>query len=100
MVEVLDGKMLKEGYLYKKVSIDSLCFWGVMPTETELLKFEPHKNDEPQDTEWLSQLYGERKRKRTIKQDKGNGKGGEKGEGSSNSTNGNSFEVDDLVFFG
>ncbi|XP_019198592.1 PREDICTED: protein RNA-directed DNA methylation 3 isoform X3 [Ipomoea nil] len=97
MVEVLDGKMLREGYLYKKVSIDSLCFWGVMPSETELLKFEPYKNDEPQDTEWLSQLYGERKRKRTIKHDKGNGKGGEKGEGSSNSNN---FEVDDLVFFG
>ncbi|XP_031090783.1 protein RNA-directed DNA methylation 3 isoform X2 [Ipomoea triloba] len=100
MVEVLDGKMLREGYLFKKVSIDSLCFWGVMPSETELLKFEPYKNDEPQDTEWLSQLYGERKRKRTIKHDKGNGKGGEKGEGSSNSANGNNFEVDDLVFFG
>nr|GLL41578.1 nucleobase-ascorbate transporter 2 isoform X2 [Ipomoea trifida] len=35
IVEVLDGKMLREGYLYKKVSIDSLCFWGVMPFETD-----------------------------------------------------------------
>ncbi|VFQ83649.1 unnamed protein product [Cuscuta campestris] len=99
MYEVLDGMMLKEGYLYKKMSVDSLCLWGVMPTETELLKFEPPKKDEPLDTEWLSQLYGERKKKQTIKNDKGTGKGGEKAEGSSSSSN-NNFEVDDLVFFG
>ncbi|KAL0286332.1 UNVERIFIED_CONTAM: protein RNA-directed DNA methylation 3 [Sesamum angustifolium] len=37
MFEILDGMMLKDGYLYKKVSIDSLSLWGVMPTEDELL---------------------------------------------------------------
>ncbi|CAH9055381.1 unnamed protein product, partial [Cuscuta epithymum] len=100
MYEVLDGKMLKEGYLYKKMSVDSLCLWGVMPSEAELLKFEPPKKNVPQDTEWLSQLYGESTRKQKIKNDKGSGKGGEKGECSSSSGNLNSFEVDDLVFFG
>lgn len=88
--------MLKDGYLYKKVSTDSLSFWGVTPTDDELLKFEPSKNDECNDLEWLSQLYGERKKKRPLISDKGGGKG----EGSSTSSVDNDFEVHDLVFFG
>ncbi|PIN24453.1 RNA polymerase II transcription elongation factor DSIF/SUPT5H/SPT5 [Handroanthus impetiginosus] len=96
--EVLDGMMLKDGYLYKKISIDSLSFWGVMPTEDELLKFEPAKNDESTDVQWLSQLFGEKKKKEVVSvtQDKGGGKS----EGSSSISMGNSFEMHDLVFFG
>ena len=39
--EVLDGLMLKDKYVYKKVYPDSLSLWGVVPTEEELLKFGP-----------------------------------------------------------
>lgn len=100
MFEILDGKMLKDGYLYKKVGTDSLSYWGVMPTEAELLKFEPAINDEPQDVDWLTQLYGDRKKKRITNDFKVGQKGGEKGESSSSSSMENNFEVDDLVFFG
>lgn len=98
MFEILDGMMLKDGYLYKKISIDSLSFWGTMPTEDELLKFEPSKKDESTDAQWLSQLFGEKKKKEVeiIKPDKGGGKSG----GSSSTCMGNNFEVHDLVFFG
>ncbi|XVE68778.1 hypothetical protein DITRI_Ditri09bG0097400 [Diplodiscus trichospermus] len=94
--QILDGMMLKDGYLYKKVSIDSLSCWGVMPTEEELLKFIHSDNNESDDLEWLSQLYGEKKRKKTITNDKG----GEKGEGSSGFGMENSFELYNLVCFG
>ncbi|KAK4367078.1 hypothetical protein RND71_014958 [Anisodus tanguticus] len=98
--EILDGKMLKDGYLYKKVGTDSLSYWGVAPTEAELLKFEPSSNDESRDVEWLTQLYGDRKKKRITNDFKVGRKGGEKGESSSSSSMENNFEVDDLVFFG
>ncbi|KAL6980301.1 hypothetical protein U1Q18_021943 [Sarracenia purpurea var. burkii] len=100
--EVLDGHQLKDGYLYKKVSIDSLSFWGVMPSEDELLKFEPSKKEESDCQEWLKQLFGDQEKKRIIKCDKGGGKGGKgggKGEGSSSSGMASGFEVHDLVFF-
>nr|XP_010312594.1 protein RNA-directed DNA methylation 3 [Solanum lycopersicum]XP_010312595.1 protein RNA-directed DNA methylation 3 [Solanum lycopersicum] len=100
MFEILDGKMLKDGYLYKKVGTDSLSYWGVLPTEAELLKFEPSSNDEPHDVDWLTQLYGDRKNKRNTNDFKVGQKGGEKGESSSSSSMENNFEVDDLVFFG
>ncbi|EOY18833.1 Kow domain-containing transcription factor 1, putative [Theobroma cacao] len=94
--QILDGMMLKDGYLYKRVSIDSLSCWGVMPTKEELLKFSHSDNNESDDLEWLSQLYGEKKRKKNIKIDKG----GEKGEGSMGSGMENSFDLHDLVCFG
>jgi hypothetical protein len=94
--EVLDGQMLKDGYLYKKVSIDSLSCAGVVPSEEELLKFKSSEKNEADDLEWLSQLYGDRKKKRTIRIDKGGGKG----EGSSGSSGVNSFELYDLACFG
>ena len=72
--EVLDGQMLKDGYLYKKVSIDSLSCAGVVPSEEELLKFKSSEKNEADDLEWLSQLYGDWKKKRTIRIDKGVGK--------------------------
>ncbi|CAI9773016.1 unnamed protein product [Fraxinus pennsylvanica] len=102
MFEILDGMLLKDGYLYKKVSIDSLSLWGVMPTDDELLKFEPSKKDESNDGQWLSQLFGEQKKKhvQAIKKDKGGGKEGGKEGGSCSSTMENNFEMHDLVFFG
>lgn len=98
MFEVLDGMMLKDGYLYKKISIDSLSFWGVVPTDDELLKFEPAKKDGSTDEQWLSQLFGEKKKKE-VKQMKP-GKGGGKSEGSSSAIPENNFELHDLVFIG
>lgn len=98
MFEVLDGMMLKDGYLYKKISIDSLSFWGVVPTDDELLKFEPAKKDGSTDEQWLSQLFGEKKKKE-VKHMKP-GKGGGKSEGSSSAIPENNFELHDLVFIG
>ncbi|KAJ1436249.1 Transcription elongation factor Spt5, NGN domain [Sesbania bispinosa] len=95
--EVLDGLLLKDGFVYKKVSPDSLSLWGVEPTEEELLKFGSSENNESNDLEWLSQLYGDSKKKRVIG---GADKGGGKGEGSSSSGVVNGFELFDLVCFG
>ena len=67
-----------------------------MPSEEELLKFKSSENNETDDLEWLTQLYGERKKKRVIRSDKGGGKG----EGSSGSSGANSFDLHDLVCFG
>ncbi|KAL2930612.1 Protein RNA-directed DNA methylation 3 [Bienertia sinuspersici] len=117
MFEFLDSLMLKDGFLYKKVSFDSLSFWGVNPSEDELQKFIVPCNDESDNVEWLSQLYGEQKKcnekinkgggKGEGLSDKGGGKGeglsnkgGGKGEGSSGSHEQSSFEVHDLVLFG
>ncbi|XP_075502751.1 protein RNA-directed DNA methylation 3-like [Primulina tabacum] len=106
MFEFLDGMMLKDGYIYKKIPIDSLNYWGVVPTKDELLKFESSKKDESTDVQWLSQLFGEKKKQKVedVKQDKGGGKskgdkGGGKSKGSSSSDVGTSF-MHDLVFFG
>lgn len=93
--EVLDNLMLKDGYLYKKVPLDSLNLWGVVPKDEELLKFAPSQNNETNDLEWLSQIYGEPKRKRIIRGEKGGGKG----ESSSGSGVVNGFELYDLVCF-
>ncbi|XP_038678845.1 protein RNA-directed DNA methylation 3 isoform X2 [Tripterygium wilfordii] len=94
--EILDGLMLKDGYLYKRVSIDSLSFWGVMASEEELLKFRNPENNESQDMEWLTQLYGDRKRKKIL----GSDKGLEKGEGSSGADVVDDSELHSLVCFG
>lgn len=96
MFEVLDGLMLKDGYLYKRVSVDSLNCWGVMPSEEELLKFQPSENNESDNSEWLKQIYGTPKKKRITR----NGKGGEKGESSSGFGAQDGFELYNLVCFG
>lgn len=96
LFEFLDGMMLKDGYLYKKVSLDSLNCWGVTPSEDELLKFKPPESNETNDLEWLSQLYGEKEKKKNIRNEKGGGKG----EGSSGSSSTSSFGDHDLVCFG
>ena len=66
-----------------------------MPTEEELLKFGPSEDNESKDLEWLSQLYGDSKKKRVIRADKGG-----KEESSSGSGVVNGFELYDLVCFG
>ncbi|KAL6565404.1 hypothetical protein OROGR_002355 [Orobanche gracilis] len=99
MFDILDGMMLKDGYLYKKIFIDSLSFWGIMPTEDELLKFEPSNKEESTDVQWLSQLFGEKEKKKKVVEivkDKGGGKS----EGSTSACMGTNFELHDLVFFG
>uniref|UniRef100_A0A0A0LN22 KOW domain-containing protein n=1 Tax=Cucumis sativus TaxID=3659 RepID=A0A0A0LN22_CUCSA len=98
LFEFLDGMMLKDGYLYKKISLDSLSCWGVMPSEDELLKFKPSESNESNDLEWLSQLYGEKKKKK--KKVVTTEKGGGKGEGSSGSSSTSSFGDHNLVCFG
>ncbi|XP_074276661.1 protein RNA-directed DNA methylation 3 isoform X2 [Silene latifolia] len=103
--EFLDGLMLKDGFVFKKVSIDSLAFWDVNPTEDELQKFIPPCQDESDNVEWLSQLYGEKKKGDAKIISKGYEKGGKggkggKGEGSSGSNEQSGFEVHDLVLFG
>lgn len=100
MFEILDGMMLKDGYLYKKIAIDSLSFWGIVPTEDELLKFEPAKKDESTDVQWLSQLFGEKKKKEVKRIKPLPDKGGGKSEGSSSANPENNFELHDLVFIG
>ncbi|CAJ2630789.1 unnamed protein product [Trifolium pratense] len=93
--QVLDGLLLKDGYLYKKVSPESLSFWGVVPTEEEISKFGSSENNESNDMEWLSNIYGDTKKKRVITADKGDGKG----EGSSGLGAGSDFELFTLVRF-
>jgi uncharacterized membrane protein YgcG len=84
--EHLDSLMLKDGYLYKKVSLDSISSWGVIPTKDELLKFTPVDRKETGDVEWISEIYGEERKKKILptcrEGGKGEGSGGGKGEGS------------------
>ena len=93
--EVLNGMLIKDGFLFKKVAIDSLSCWGVVPSEEERLKFETPQNHESENMEWLSQLYGEENRRVPQKEVLP-----EKGESSSVPTSKKSFEVHDLVCFG
>uniref|UniRef100_A0A7N0T699 KOW domain-containing protein n=1 Tax=Kalanchoe fedtschenkoi TaxID=63787 RepID=A0A7N0T699_KALFE len=99
--QVLDGLMLKDGYLYKKVPLDSLNFSGVKPSEDEISKFNSSEKGESNDLEWLSQLYGGREKKRPMKSSNVSDKGGGKGEGSSsNPSMPTGYEIYDLVCFG
>ncbi|KAK1409632.1 hypothetical protein QVD17_36161 [Tagetes erecta] len=97
MYEVFDGMTLKDGYLYKKVPLDSLSFWDVRPSEAELIKFTPANKEESNDAEWLTGLFGERKKKGPSVSKINTGG---KGESSSSSAMENGFEVPDLVLHG
>ncbi|ESQ43680.1 hypothetical protein EUTSA_v10015730mg, partial [Eutrema salsugineum] len=81
--EHLDSLMLKDGFLHKKLSLDSLS-WGVVPPREEILKFTPVEQKEPGD------VYV-----------RGKGEGSEcgKGEGSSESKSESSYELYNLVCF-
>ncbi|KAG0475661.1 hypothetical protein HPP92_015347 [Vanilla planifolia] len=112
--EVLDGLMLKDGYLYKKVSTCSLIYWGVQPSAAELMKFENMGKDEVKDTSWLSSVYKARMKKKESETsdpkdgDKSNHNGGCKSNGKDtnkhNRMDGDkqrcTFDLDDLVLFG
>ncbi|KAL0903619.1 hypothetical protein M5K25_028011 [Dendrobium thyrsiflorum] len=112
--EVLDGLMLKDGYLYKKVSMGSLIHWGVQPTSDELMKFEELDKDEVKDVGWLSSIYKARMKKKlpeTSHQkngekynqkdgEKSNPKVGEKSNQKDADKQINGFDIDDLVLFG
>jgi hypothetical protein len=69
--EVLDGLMFKDGFLYKKVALSSLIYWGIQPTETELLKFSssPSNRASADDLDWLSGMYGSKKRNLPAERD-------------------------------
>ncbi|XP_056847495.1 protein RNA-directed DNA methylation 3 isoform X2 [Raphanus sativus] len=109
--EHLDSLMLKDGFLYKKVSLDSLTSCGVKPSKEEMLKFTPLEEKETGDVEWISEIYGEEKKKKSIPTGKGGGKGEgsgggkgegsglEKGEGSSESNSESSHDLYNLVCF-
>lgn len=101
--EHLDSMMLKDGYLYKKVSLDSLSSWGVIPSKEEILKFTPVDQKETGDVEWISEIYGEERKKKILPTGRGGGKGegsgGGKGEGSSESKSESSYELYNLVCF-
>lgn len=62
--EMLDGLMFKDGFLYKRVALSSLIYWGIQPTETELLKFSssPSNRSSADDLDWVSSIYGPKKR--------------------------------------
>jgi hypothetical protein len=62
--EVLDGLMFKDGFLYKRVALSSLIYWGIQPTDTELLKFSssPSNKSSADDLDWVSSIYGSKKR--------------------------------------
>ncbi|XP_004308761.1 PREDICTED: transcription elongation factor SPT5-like [Fragaria vesca subsp. vesca] len=96
-----DGLLLKDGYLYKKVPLDSLICRGVVPSDEEILKFRPSENNESTDLEWLSQLYGENKKRKSVDIDIGDGKGEGSSKGESSSGCGeNLYGMYDLVCFG
>ncbi|KAL5717037.1 hypothetical protein ACHQM5_010120 [Ranunculus cassubicifolius] len=95
--ETIDGLKFKEGYLYKKVSIESISYVDVVPTADDILKFKPHKKDGSDDAEWLSRLYGEQRKKKQSECSKETGKSSE---GTSGTKKANNFQLQDLVFFG
>lgn len=85
--------MLKEGYLYKKLSITSISWLAVQPSENEIAKFSAAKMDNAEDLNWLSLVYGEQKRIRVAESENDIENKGESG-----SRNG--YEVHDIVLFG
>ncbi|KAF9594219.1 hypothetical protein IFM89_028876 [Coptis chinensis] len=95
--QTIDGLKFKDGYLYKKVSMESISYVDVVPSTDELLKFKPYKKDASDDAEWLSHLYGEQRKKRLSECSNGATKGSE---GTSGSKKGDQFQLHDLVFFG
>lgn len=53
--------MLKDGYLYKKVSIGSIIFFGVQPSSSELLMFSDATKRMDEDQNWISSIYSAHK---------------------------------------
>ncbi|XP_074357445.1 protein RNA-directed DNA methylation 3-like isoform X2 [Apium graveolens] len=93
--EILDGMMLKDGYLYKKVSLDSLRCCVVQPSEDDLLKFENSTNEDHGDREWLSELFGEQEKRHEKKDNICS----MEGEDSSNMSMVDVSKIHDIVLF-
>ncbi|KAK9153877.1 hypothetical protein Sjap_001357 [Stephania japonica] len=114
--ETVDGLTLKDGYLYKKVSVQSLKYLTELPSAEELEKFNPSNEDKSDDMEWLSQLYGEKRKcssessERTSKGESTSGTKKHSSKSMKATTNaledalepkeGNGFQLHNLVFFG
>ncbi|TVU20667.1 hypothetical protein EJB05_36885 [Eragrostis curvula] len=109
--EVLDSLMFKDGFLYKRVALSSLIYWGIQPTETELLKFSssPSNKSSVDDLDWVSSIYGSKKRNLPVD---GDMKASSSKTKSSKATNlkaststeifddNEQFDLHDLVLFG
>ena len=56
--------MFKDGFLYKRVALSSLIYWGIQPTDTERVKFSssPSTKTSADDMDWVSSVYGHKKR--------------------------------------
>lgn len=88
--EVLDGMMLKDGYMYKWVSNGSVVFWGVQPSESELLKFSNMNKDDSEDLDWVSSVYSGRKKVRLT----------DESDNVATTSRKNEYKLHDLVLFG
>lgn len=88
--DVLDGLMLKDGFVYKKVSIGSLVCWGVKPSKSELLQFSESNKDEPEDLGWISSVYSGQQKIKVV----------EASHQKSDDKQGNGYKLFDLVLFG
>lgn len=82
--------MLKDGYLYKKVSIGSLISWGVQPSSSELLMFTEVTKHTDVDLNWFSSIYGTHKKKPVA----------ESSEDKTTNVMNNGYNLHDLVLFG
>ncbi|KAG8086050.1 hypothetical protein GUJ93_ZPchr0010g8233 [Zizania palustris] len=113
--EVLDGLMFKDGFLYKRVALSSLIYWGIQPTETELLKFSssPTNKSSADDLDWVSRMYGPKKRnlprerdmkasssKASSSKDKCSKASNLKASTSTENCEDDGFNLHDLVLFG
>ncbi|KAF6171480.1 hypothetical protein GIB67_018004 [Kingdonia uniflora] len=97
LFETIDGMMLKDGFLYKKVSIDSLSYTSVIPSVIEIQRFKPCEEEEDANAEWLSQLYDGQSKEHIFKNGKGTTK---ESEGTSGTKKVDGFQLHDPVFFG
>ncbi|KAJ3696098.1 hypothetical protein LUZ60_001475 [Juncus effusus] len=105
--EVLDGNMLKNGYLFKRVALTSLIYWGVEPTESEKNKFRDIESEEGAELEgWVDNLY-DRKKKKKMRETGGSGSGSAGADLKASSSaqvddddEDEGFGVHDLVLFG
>lgn len=88
--------MFKNGYLYKKVSIASLSCWEIKPSADEIQKF-MFADDTSEDSEWLSVLYGGQRKPHSEMADNVMS---EALESASETKDGSSYELHDLVLFG
>ncbi|KAF3790490.1 RNA-directed DNA methylation 3 protein [Nymphaea thermarum] len=91
--ETIGGLTLKDGFLYKKVRLESLNCWDVRPSDIEHEQFKDSKRVSTKDDLWLSKLYGEKRNNKSKEVNKvDNGKGssslvGEKGNNKSKEVN-------------